>query len=399
MLEMKTGSWASLLEESTKPRVVLSGVNLREGGSLSIFRDALTSLRPYAAGKYEIVALVKSRELFDTPGVTYLEFPTIMKSWSSRVWFEYWTARKISSQLRPKLWLSMHDTTPNVIADVRAVYCQNASPFYRTTWSEFLLDWHFGMFTLFYRYLYRINIHANRYVIVQQEWMRQAFEEMYGVGSVVVAHPEIHASASAERTGDAGSTNRRYRFFYPMFPRTYKNPEVLLQAARILEQRRFSGFELWLTFDAGINKYAASVVKQFADVRAVRWLGKVSRERVLELYGEADCLLFPSRLESWGLPLSEFRPFDKPMLVADLPYAHETCAGYPQVRFFDPNDPAKLADLMEQAVRGIPIFGAVLEPEIPQPFARNWLELWKILLGEATEPTAVGARQLERETL
>src|SRR5690242_20331606 len=118
-----TGPLAALSKKSTKPRVVLSGVNIRDVGSLSIFRDALTTLQHYEFGKYEIVALVKSRDLFDTPGVTYLEFPTIMKSWSRRVWFEYWTARKISSQLRPKLWLSMHDTTPNVIADVRAVYC------------------------------------------------------------------------------------------------------------------------------------------------------------------------------------------------------------------------------------------------------------------------------------
>jgi hypothetical protein len=252
-----------------RPRIVLSGVNVREVGSLSIFRDALTSLAREYGEQYEIVALVKSRDLFDVEGVTYLEFPRIMYSWLARVRFEYWSARKISLLLKPKVWLSMHDTTPNVHADVRAVYCQNASPFYRITFSEFLLDWRFGMFTLFYRCLYRINIHANRFVVVQQAWMRDAFCRMYGLRNVVVAHPEVaRGPAVLERT--CTDSTAPYRFFYPMFPRIYKNPELCLNAVRILEGRGFSNFELWLTFDESVNRYGAHVVKQFSDLRSVR---------------------------------------------------------------------------------------------------------------------------------
>ena len=364
-----------------KPKIVLSGVNVREVGALSVFRDALASLAQEYGDQYEIVALVKRRDLFDVAGVTYVEFPRIMYSWLARVRFEYWSTREISARLKPKLWLSMHDITPNVSAEVRAVYCQNASPFYHPTISEFFLDWRFGLFTLFYRFLYRINIHANDYVIVQQDWMRKSFRSLYGVRNVVVAHPAVNSPVAAERS-PTGATNRPYRFFYPMFPRTYKNPELCLKAARILESRGFNQFELWLTFDASVNKYAAAVVKEFADAQSVRWLGLLTRERVLELYDEADCLLFPSRLETWGLPISEFRSFGKPLLAADLPYAHETAAGYERVRFFDRDDPDALADLMMQAANGEAIFHEVPEAVIEQPYARNWPELWTILLGE-----------------
>ncbi len=355
---------------------------MREVGALSIFRDALQSLAREHGGHYEIVALVKRRDLFDIAGVTYLEFPRIMYSWLARVRFEYWSAREISRQLKPKLWLSMHDMTPNVSAEIRAVYCQNASPFYRPTLSEFLLDRRFGLFTLFYKFLYRINIHANDYVIVQQDWMRKGFRSLYGVQNVIVAHPEVKFSNAAERPGTGN--HRPYRFFYPMFPRTYKNPELCLKAARILEGRGFHDFELGLTFDASVNRYAARVAREFADVRSVRWLGLLSRESVFDHYAETDCLLFPSRLETWGLPLSEFRSFGKPILAADLPYAHETAAGYKQVRFFDPDDAEQLANLMQQAATGQPIFAEVPEATIEQPYARNWSELWTLLLANLT---------------
>jgi glycosyltransferase involved in cell wall biosynthesis len=367
-----------------RPRIVLSGVNIREVGGLSVFRDALASLAREYGEQYEIVALVMRRDLFDIAGVTYLEFPRIMRSWLSRLRFEYWSSREISAQLKPKLWLSMHDMTPNVSAEIRAVYCQNPSPFYRATVSEFFLDWRFGLFTLFYRFLYRINIHANDYVIVQQDWMRTGFKSLYGVRSVIVARPELNLP-NAARSSAGEVAHQPYRFFYPMFPRTYKNPEVCLKAARILERRGFNQFELWLTFDAPVNKYAKRVVKEFSDVRSVRWLGLLPRERVIELYGEADCLLFSSLLETWGLPLSEFRSFGKPILAADLPYAHETAAGYKLVHFFEPSDAEHLANLMQQAVTAQPIFSEVPAVAIEEPFARNWSELWTLLLRDGAQ--------------
>jgi glycosyltransferase involved in cell wall biosynthesis len=366
-----------------RPTIVLSGVNIREVGGLSVYHDALASLVKEYGDRYEIVALVMRRDLFDVAGVTYFEFPGIMRSWLARLRFEYLSLREISARLKPKLWLSLHDMTPNVSAEIRAVYCQNPSPFYRPTMSEFFLDWRFGLFTLFYRFLYRINIHANDYVIVQQDWMRKSFMRLYGIRNVIVAHPVVDAPKPVE-TVARGVADRRYRFFYPAFPRTFKNPEVCLKAARILERRGFNRFELWLTFTASVNQYASRVVTEFGDVRSVRWLGLLPRERIFDLYAEADCLLFPSRLETWGMPITEMRGFGKPILVADLPYAHETAAGYERVCFFDPTDGEQLADLMEQAATAQPIFAETSEAAIAEPYAGNWSELWGLLLAQSS---------------
>jgi glycosyltransferase involved in cell wall biosynthesis len=86
------------------------------------------------------------------------------------------------------------------------------------------------------------------------------------------------------------------------------------------------------------------------------------------------------------MPITEFRALGKPIIVSDLPYAHETAAGHKQVAFFDPDQPEDLANLMEKAATGQPVFAVAPEVTIREPFARNWSELWSLLL-QNSEPT------------
>src|SRR5208282_4923138 len=179
-------------------------------------------------------------------------------------------------------------------------------------------------------------------------------------------------SAEAERNpGSDGKT----RFFFPSYPRVFKNAELALEAASILERSGIGGFELWLTFDGRENSYAASLFKRYAGIRSVRFLGLLTRVEVFERYRRADCLLFPSRLETWGLPISEFKPFQKPILAADLPYARETVGSYGPVAFFDPTNPRELAGLMQSVIEGSGKFETVNAAPIEPPFSPDWASL------------------------
>jgi len=365
-----------------KRRIVLSGVNFVEAGPLSVFKDALQELAGHYASHFEIVALVHSRNLFDIDNVTYIEFPQVKSSWLRRLHFEYWSLRDLSRQLRPYLWLSMHDMTPNVTAEVRAVYCHNPSPFYRLGAREALTDWKFSLFTFFYRYLYAINLRRNDLVIVQQEWLRGEFRRRYRVPNIVVAHPRIPSLEIPEVHEEQQAQGGAVRFFYPAYPRSFKNVELLLQAAQILEQGGVDGFNVWLTIDGSENRYAAKLRSEYVGLRSVSWLGIMPRDRILLLYAKADCLLFPSKLETWGMPMSEFQQTGKPMLVIDLPYAHETVGTYPAVRFFPPGNPQMLADAMKSFIQGGLAFSETSAPSIPPPFAADWTELFHILLNQ-----------------
>ena len=378
-----------------KPRIVLSGVNFTDMGPLTVFREAIASLAQTYSTTYEIIALVHNESLFDIPGVTFIEYPEIKASWFKRLRFEYYECRGISQRIKPRLWFAMHDITPNVMAEIRAVYCHNPSAFYSFSLKEARLDWKFGVFTLLYRFLYGVNIKANDFVVVQQEWMRSQFQLRYGVRSVVVAHPSIDQLVVRVADNTNNRPDELYRFFYPAYPRTFKNIEQILSAARILENSGFKQFEVWLTMDGTETRYAAKLVREFSSLITVRWLGLLPRAEVLRLYGEADCLVFPSRLETWGMPITEFKATGKPILAAELPYAHETVGEYGRVAFFSTKSDAELALMMKQAALGAPIFRPAKERHIAPPFSRDWEELWKVLLAPA-QPTLADDRTNRR---
>lgn len=362
-----------------KLKIVISGVNLTEMGPLSIFRDALDTLVSRFGNLCEVVAIVHDRKLFRTGGVRYLEFPKVKNSWRRRLLFEFKDLRRISERLHADLWVSIHDVTPNIKATRQVVYCHNPSPFYRLQARDLRFGWKFPLFVLLYGYLYGMNIRKNQYVIVQQSWMRERFRERYGIKNIVVAHPAVDIVSSDAGSGPIGRTSP-YRFIYPAFPRVFKNPEVILNAARILEFSGITGFEIWLTFAEGINSYADAVVHRFADLKCVRWLGALAREEILDLYRDADCLIFPSKLETWGLPLTEAKAAGRPIIAADLPYAHETVGAYERVAFFDPDDPKELARIMAGAIHGEEVFHPSTAATIEEPYVSNWQELWNLLL-------------------
>ena len=362
-----------------KPRIVVSGVNLVELGPLTVFREALRSLVGVHGDAYEIVGLVHRKVLFEIPGVTYLEFPGIKGSWIRRLRFEYFESLRISKRLRPRLWVAMHDMTPRVISEQQVTYCHNPAPFYGFDFKEAMLDPKFGFFMLFYRFLYRIYLHRNTAVIVQQDWIRKEFTRRYGAGNVIVAFPTIKPSPTS--VSQLSKNSREiYRFFYPAFARTFKNHRLLLEAVLLLERRKVDGFEVMITINAASNRCAADLFRRYSNLQKVSWLGVISRQRVCELYGESDCLVFPSKLETWGLPLTEFKATGKPILVADLPYAHETIGSYDQVVFFDALDSVELADQMERAIRGTLKWKTAHGTTINEPFAGDWEALWKLLL-------------------
>ena len=359
--------------------IVVSAVNFTEGGPLSILKDCLSHASARLADRFRILALVHDRDLLgEMAGVEFLEFPQAKRSWLLRLYHEWVRFHRLSIELQPFLWLSLHDITPRVRAERRAVYCHNPAPFWKMKPAEALLDPSFAVFNRFYDLVYRINIAQNDWVIVQQDWLRREFRARYPVRNIIVAHPSVPAVEGIP--SGAGPAHGSRTFFFPAYPRFFKNIEVIGDAARILMKQGRTDFEVRITLDGTENHYARKLAQQYGDVPALRFIGLQSRHRIYELYRETDCLVFPSRLETWGLPLSEFKQFGKPILAADLPYAHETVGQYGQVRFFDPVDAQALASRMAEFLDGRLRFDHNEAGTPPPPYAADWDALLDILV-------------------
>ena len=364
--------------------LVVSAVNFTEGGPLTALRDCLTAAVRTLGPEWEIIALVHDRKLFATDGVRYVEFPDAKRSWLRRMFYEFWWFNGFSRQLKPDVWFSLHDISPRVTVPRQVVYCHNPSPFYRPRLREALWEPSFFLFTLFYRYLYRINIHANALVVVQQDWIRKAFQRMYGVSHIVVAHPVN----KKQQVQTARAVVPPDVFLYPALPRVFKNFEVLCEAAEILRERVGNTFEVRFTVTGEESRYAAYLKRRFGNSPVIRFIGRQDKEGMMQQYRAASAVVFPSRLETWGLPISEAKCWGKPLLVADLPYAHETVGAYDRVSFFDPLVPGQLAELMEAHLRGVLHPRPHEQPSIAQPFAGNWEDLLRMVVGDFSYPPA-----------
>ncbi|MBU4509838.1 glycosyltransferase [bacterium] len=363
--------------------IVVSAVNLIEGGPLTVLQKCLGYLSANLSDEYEIIALVNRKELLPFENIKYLEFPKSKKSWLNRLYYEYYYFDKLAKRLNPFLWLSLHDITPKVTAERRAVYCHNASPFYRSSFHTFQLEPKFFLFTLFYKYLYSINIHRNMFVIVQQDWMRKEFANRFELQNIIVSRPESNDNFNVISL----TKPDLFTFIYPAFPRPFKNFEVICSAAEQLYLKGVQDFKIILTINGSESRYSHLIYNKFKHVPVLSFTGLQSRNKILEYYSISDCLIFPSKLETWGLPISEFKKHDKPILLANLPYAHETVGDYNKVKFFSPDNVRELADAMEALMRGDLTFDATNAGNIEPPYAENWEQLFDILL--SVQPPAV----------
>ena len=369
-----------------KKTIIISAINFSEGGPLTIYKECLKYLEENFLEEYRIIALVHDRNLFSEyeSKIEFIEFKDSKKSYLKRMYYEYFYFKKLSEKLKPYLWLSLHDMTPNVRADKRVVYCHNGIIFYNVKKEDIISEFKMFMFSKFYKYVYRINIRKNDFVVVQQDWIRKRFKEFFKIKNVIVAHPNVVIDdLDLEKTRENNMKIIKNSFLYPAFPRIFKNFEVICEAVKILEEKNITDFTVYLTVDGSENSYSKKLFEKYKDLKNIKFLGLLKRKEFMKYYESSENIIFPSKLETWGLPISEAKIFGKNILLADLEYAHETLGNYENVMFFEPDDAKKLAEKMEILINGENIkFDGNLEKSIENPFCRNWKELFDILLAD-----------------
>ena len=133
-------------------------------------------------------------------------------------------------------------------------------------------------------------------------------------------------------------------FFYPAAAFSYKNHAVILDAlAQLRDEPRIRAvFTL-----SGTENQQARMLREDAEARnlPIDWVGGLTQREVFEQYTRS-VLLFPSTIETAGLPLLEARLHRAPVIAADLEYAREALEGHDEASFFATQDAEGLAGLM-----------------------------------------------------
>ena len=179
-------------------------------------------------------------------------------------------------------------------------------------------------------------------VVVQTATMAQAAAGLFASGAVTVL-PFADAAVLALNRRRQRDFDRD--FIYVADGMAHKNHRLLLEAWRLLKQRGLTP-SLLLTLG---ERDAALRAELLADAAAaglnVANCGDISRAELLELLRRSRALIYPSLLESFGLPLLEARQLGVPIVAAELDYVRDVCE--PQ-QTFDCHSPLSIARAVER---------------------------------------------------
>jgi glycosyltransferase involved in cell wall biosynthesis len=336
------------VEKNLKKIFVLSAINIVDGGPSKILYDSLYSLDKVLPINWQIYALVHSPIKIKLKRIKFLAFPASKKNWLIRLFFEYCYFYFLAKKIKPNFWLSLHDTSPNIGDVEQSVYFHNPSPFYKVSLKEAILEPKFFIFSKFYFFVYRFGIKKNKYVIVQQDWIKNILEKKLNIKNILVAYPNTSYKDKNVKKNDINKfcNPRKTTFFFPTFPRVFKNIEILIEAAKILNQRGLSSYEIIVTINGLENLYSRYLVYKYRNIKNIKFIGFQKPSNIKNIYAHCDLVVFPSKLETWGLPIREAISFNKNILVANLPYAKETIGNYKKFIFFNPYSSKDLASKM-----------------------------------------------------
>ena len=159
---------------------------------------------------------------------------------------------------------------------------------------------------------------------------------------------------------------KKFDFIYAASGEPHKNHRRLVEAWCLLaEQAIYPSLCLTINPSTSVELCAWIDEKKRGHSLNLSNVGNLPHSHVLELYAQTRALIFPSRFESFGLPLIEACQANLPVLAAELDYVRDVLD---PVETFDPSSPVSIA-------RAVKRFLGKEEAPLPLTDAEKFLHL------------------------
>jgi len=185
-------------------------------------------------------------------------------------------------------------------------------------------------------------------LVVQTPSMR-TLASPYASKPVIVA-PFVNYVTGVQSDHDSvGVEVSMYDFIYVASGDPHKNHRNLIDAWVELSHQGFYP-SLCLTVEPSkypeVSAYFEERKKEYG--LKIDNLGNLTRGQVIQLYGQAKALIFPSVLESFGLPLIEASSAGLQVLASELDYVRDLLD---PIESFDPHSPLSIARAVNRFMR------------------------------------------------
>ena len=211
------------------------------------------------------------------------------------------------------------------------------------------------MENLFYCYIYplyvKLFLNKSTYVVVQTEDIKQRFARRYKfpVDKIGVFFPEVEIIDEGFVKPYAFEEGT-FNFIYPSMGAAYKEHITIVYAMERINRGNkdvAKRLKIHFTLQEKDNKELYRSICKLGLKEYFVFHGNISHEQVLSMIKASHALLFPSVIETLGLPLLEAASLGSPIIANDMEYAREVLNGYEGARYVAVHDYDNWAAKME----------------------------------------------------
>jgi len=321
--------------------IMVFDVPAESGGALSILNDFYQEVVENDDKSINWIFVLSNPEYKETDNVKILNFPWVKKSWFHRLYFDHFVASKLVKKYNIDKIFSLQNVIITKTDVEQILYVHQSLPFsgYKFNINENFKFWIYQ--NLISKKIYDSIKLANK-VIVQTNWMKKACTEKADVqkNKIKVIPPKINLNI--ENTFD--KNNKIKTFFYPAGASYYKNHRLIVEASKMLNASNINDYKIIITLSGDESENIKELYRKVKKYNLpIKFAGRLEREEVFNLYTKSY-LLFPSYIETFGLPMLEAKLHKTIILAADKAFSHEILDDYENAYFFDPFDAEELME-------------------------------------------------------
>lgn len=319
--------------------IVVNNPAAKEGGALTILEQFLKKI--YSGKRkslFYIFVSVDNLKKYEKENIKIIVLPK--QSFKDRILWDNFGLKNFlkKSGIKPNLAISIQNTGLNLDKNISQIlYYHQPLTLIEKKWK--LSDKNERKYWLYkniYPFFIKQHLKKVKKIIVQTNWVKDSFSKKfkYSKNNIFVNKPTINLPSIEEIKK---IPKDKFRIFYPAAPLLYKNHKLIVESlGKIVKEKKDleDKMECIFTFTENDSPIIADYIKQENLESVIKLVGKIPYENVLEYYKSSDLIIFPSYIETLGLPLLEAKHFQLNILTIDLPYSREVIGNYEKVKYF-----------------------------------------------------------------
>lgn len=324
----------------------------KETGALSIYNQLMSHLKEeQQPDEHYYIFIDPSMPTPELEHVEYIKYAT--NGIRNRLKFDKTGFRMRCEELGilPDVIFSLNNTGVRYEGVRQFVYYHQALPLYRHKFEH----WDRSSFRLFifqrmFPVFVKRSLTKDTEVVVQTNIVKTLFSKKYKFPEehIHVAFPDLK-EIETEKVGTYDFERGLFHFLYPAVSSVHKNHLALVHAlSQIKDPSLLSSIRIHLTIKRGDNPTIDKAIDRAGLGKQFVYHSSIPHDELLSMYKSAHALLFPSTIETIGLPLLEAASFGLPVVANRIDFAMEVLKGYEGLQLAGMNNYPEWSNAIQQ---------------------------------------------------